>query len=158
MSKYGMPYNGCTEAECATYQRADVQVSRNFTSGEFRSRRDSRWQIHPSLIALAQEIRDHFGLPLVITSADRNEGPNHNGLAIDFKIPVSKKKVRNGKIVTSAGTVSAIEHNGDWRIHPTEIGKFLKTLGVGGIGVYLLDNKKHVHADVRSRNRFWVKQ
>ena len=153
---FGMVYynkyvkqGGNTVMGVKTYQENEkVQLSENFNSYEFRCGlgRDCACTtilIDDRLVEILQQIRDHFGKPITITSAYRCESYNRSiggatgsrhskGQAADICIP---------------------------GIAPKEIAKYAESIGVLGIGLYeTAADGYFVHVDTRDYKSFWYGQ
>jgi len=124
-----------------TFKYADgsQKVLNNFTLREFMQR-DGKVdfvRMDSVILTAIQQIRNHFGKPVIITSAYRSKKYNKSiggvsnsahilGKAIDFKvIGVSIKEVRQ-----------YIKHNFGW-------------LGIKGLGIY----RTFTHIDCKNRNK-----
>lgn len=118
-------------------------VSDHFDAGEFKSR-SGAWSVHPSLLEGLDALRDYFGHPVVITSGDRGEVPNHVGFAADFYVWVP----------SGSSLWPTVQHGGRTRVEPETVAAVAYNLGFGGVGLYWATNAKHVHVDVRHR-RTW---
>ena len=112
-------------------------LSRNFSAAEFgcRCRQCKQIRIDEALVAHLQQIRDHFGKPVVITSGYRC--PSHNSAV--------------------GGTTNSFHTKGqaaDFYIKdvPTpEIARYAESIGVPGIGLY----DDFVHIDTRTNKSYW---
>jgi len=115
----------------------DKQLSPNFRVREFASRDGSdKILICDNLVRMLQTIRDHFGVPVSITSGYRS--PRHNAAV---------GGASNSQHVL--GTAADITVRG---ITPRAIAQYAEWLGAGGIGLYLRSNFTHVDTRrVRSR-------
>lgn len=116
-------------------------ISNNFKVKEFASKDGFNVAfISDELVNIVQNIRDHFGKPLVINSGFRSQAHN--------------KKVKGAKnSMHLYGTAADIHING---VQPIEIAKYAETLfkklGInGGIGLY----QSFVHVDVRKVKYRW---
>lgn len=115
------------------------KLSENFTVAEFACKDGSdKILIDDGLVKILQEIRDHFGKPIIITSAYRNDAYNR-------KIG----GVSNSQHVKGTAADICIS-----TIEPAEIAKYAEYLmpGKGGIGQY----SSFVHVDVRSNRSRWI--
>lgn len=114
------------------------QVSTNFKVREFACKDGSDVIfIAPDLVKVLQEIRSHFGKPVIINSA--------------YRTPAYNKKV--GGATQSQhlyGTAADIVVSG---VQPKEVVKFAETLlkNTGGIGTYA----GFTHIDVRETKSRW---
>ena len=130
-----------TKSEVVTYslkKDGDLQLTENFKVSEFRCKDGSdKILIDNKLVALLQDIRDHFGKPVQINSAYRT--PSHNlGEG-------GKSKSRH-----LTGHAADIYISG---VKPAEIAKYAESLGVYGIGRY----SSFVHVDTRPKSEkfYW---
>jgi hypothetical protein len=48
-----------------------IQLSKNFNSIEFACPCCGRWKVDPELVQKLQQLRDHLGYPIIITSGYR---------------------------------------------------------------------------------------
>ena len=114
-----------------------LKLSENFKLSEFAcaDKSDEVFVSH-ELVGVLQKVRDHFGKPVVITSAYRT--PSHN------------KKVggtSNSRHLTGEAADFVVKG-----ISPAKVGYYLEKLGVSGIGIYV--SSGFVHADVRNRGKW----
>lgn len=132
-----------------TYQEtAKTQLSKNFNSYEFRCGLGrpcscSTILIDDKLVEYLQNIRDHFGKPITITSAYRCESYNKSigGATGSYH---------------SKGMAADIVVNG---VTPREVAKYSESIGILGIGLYETDSDGHfVHIDTRTYKSFWYGQ
>lgn len=115
-----------------------VKLSANFKVSEFACKDGSDTVfISPGLVAVLQKIRDHFGKPVIITSAYRNDSYNKKVGGADY----SKHKY---------GMAADIYISG---VSPATIAEFVETImpNTGGIGIY----NSFVHVDVRTARARW---
>lgn len=128
-----------TESNVITYSRkseGEKNLSTNFKAREFACKDGSDTiLIDQKLVALLQDIRNHFGKPVIINSAYRNAAYNK-------KIGGAEKSQH------VQGKAADIRING---VSPTEIAKYAETIGVQGIGLY----DGFVHVDTRTTKSFW---
>ena len=116
-----------------------VKLSANFKVSEFMCKDGSDTVIiSPGLVTVLQKIRDHFGKPLIITSAYRNDAYNKKVGGADY----SQHKY---------GTAADIYING---VSPATIAAYVETImpNTGGIGIY----SNFVHVDVRTDRARWI--
>lgn len=145
--------NGNKEGESTmgvkTYQEtAKTQLSKNFNSYEFRCGLGSPCScstvlIDDKLVEYLQNIRDHFGKPITITSAYRCESYNKSigGATGSYH---------------SKGMACDIVVNG---VTPREVAKYAESIGLLGIGLYETASDGHfVHIDTRTYKSFWYGQ
>ncbi len=130
-----------------TYTKGTAtQLSKNFKSTEFDCHGKNcclTTLVDEDLINILQDIRDHFGKPVNVSSAYRCETHNAN---VGGATGSRHKK----------GQAADIYING---IAPTEIAKYAESKGVLGIGLYETDKDGHfVHIDTRTKKSFWYGQ
>lgn len=114
-----------------------TKLTENFTVKEFACKDGSdEILIDAKLVALLQDIRDHFGKPVVITSAYRTA--SHN---------TSVGGVKNSQ--HTLGKAADIYISG---VSPKQIADYAKKLGVKGVGLY----SSFVHVDTRTKQSYWV--
>ena len=116
-----------------------VKLSANFKVSEFACKDGSDTIfISQGLVTVLRKIRDHFGEPLIITSAYRNEAYNKKVGGADY----SQHKY---------GTAADIYING---VSPANIAAYVETImpDTGGIGIY----SSFVHVDVRTDRARWI--
>lgn len=115
-----------------------VKLSANFKVSEFACKDGSDTVfISLYLVWVLQQIRDHFGKPVIITSAYRNDAYN--------------KKVGGAKYSQHKyGMAADIYING---VSPATIAAYVETImpNTGGIGIY----SSFVHVDVRTARARW---
>lgn len=115
-----------------------LKLSANFKVSEFACKDGSDTVfISPGLVTVLQKIRDHFGKPVIITSAYRNDAYNKKVGGADY----SQHKY---------GMAADIYIN---RVSPETIAEFVETImpNTGGIGIY----SSFVHVDVRTDRARW---
>lgn len=130
-----------------TYAKDKVtQISTNFKSTEFDCHGEgccSSTLIDDKLVTYLQDIRNHFGKPLTVSSAYRCD--KHN------KSVGGATGSRHKK-----GEAADIYING---IEPKEIAKYAESIGILGIGLYETDKDGYfVHVDTRTTKSFWYGQ
>ena len=127
-----------------TYSKTDKSpLTKNFSITEFHCKGTNcgcKETLHdPQLSAYLQQIRDHFGKPVFITSGYRCAKQNAavggtaasrhmKGQAADFYIP---------------------------DVEPRQIAQYAEQIGVLGIGLYGPEDGNFVHIDTRSAKSFW---
>ena len=127
-----------------TYTKKDrnKKLAPNFIVGEFLCHCGcGKALVDEKLPELLQQIRDHFGKPLIVTSPYRCDKHNKNvggatgsrhtkGQAADFYIP---------------------------GVAPAEIAKYAESIGIKGIGLYEKADcgDDFVHIDTREKKSFW---
>lgn len=132
-----------------TYQEnARVQLSKNFNSYEFRCGLGSGCScstilIDDRLIEYLQQIRDHFGKEVTITSA--------------YRCPSYNKRIGG-----ETGSYHAQGRACDFTVKgiaPREVAKYAESIGVLGIGLYETASDGYfVHIDTREVKYFWYGQ
>ena len=127
-----------------TYKRGDsTKLSENFRAREFDcpgSGCCSTTPIDEKLVTYLQQIRDHFGKPIVILAY---RCPVHNA-----RTPNASPNSRHCK-----GMAADFHIDG---VPCIEIAKFAESIGVKGIGLYDTDKDGHfVHIDTRDTKSFW---
>lgn len=123
-----------------------TQLSTNFKSTEFDCHGDgccTTTEVDPKLVQYLQNIRDHFGKPLNISSGYRCATHNKSvGGAVGSR--------------HTKGQAADIYING---VTPAEIARYAEQLGILGIGLYETDSDGHfVHVDTRATKSFWYGQ
>lgn len=147
-SRLGKTTTQKTEKGVYTKGKA-VKLSKNFKSTEFDCHGNgccSETKVAPDLVVLLQDIRDHFGKPITITSGYRC--PTHNS-----RVSRSKNSYHTRGPVDSAAdfTVSGVT--------PREVAKYAESKGIKGIGLYETKNDGFfVHIDTRTTKAFWYGQ
>lgn len=118
-------------------ENKDLKLSENFKLREFAcADKSDTVLVSDELVALLQKVREHFGKPVIITSAYRT--PSHN------------KKVGGASGSRHlTGEAADFVING---ISPAKIGYYLEKLGASGIGIYI--SSDFVHVDVRERGKW----
>lgn len=111
-------------------------VSEDFVLGEFMSKDGSDLVLlHPALILLVQDVRNHFNEPVTINSGYRSPGHNR----------------RVGGAANSRHTMGLAADIHVWRVAPSKVQDYVKGLDIGGIGSY----NTFTHVDVEGENRRW---
>lgn len=120
-----------------TDKHSTEQLSTNFKAREFDCKcgNCSRTLIDDKLVNYLQTIRNHFEMPITITSGYRCA--SHNA-AVGGS---SKSK-------HTTGEAADIQVTG---VEPLEVAKYAESIGIKGIGLY--DN--FVHIDTRTTKYFW---
>lgn len=120
-----------------------VKLSKNFKSTEFDCNGKSccsKTLIDPKLVEFLQNIRDHFGKPLYISSSYR---------CIKHNRAIGSKDTSKH----TQGMAADIKVDG---VEPAEVAKYAESIGVLGIGLYDTDKDGHfVHIDSRTEKSFW---
>ena len=155
-ANFGMVYynkyskqGGNTIMGVKTYQENDrVQLSEHFNSYEFRCGLGrpcacTTILIDDKLVEFLEQIRQHFGQPITITSAYRCESYNRNiGGATGSR--------------HSKGQAADIVVKG---VSPREVAKYAESIGVLGIGLYETASDGYfTHIDTRDYKSFWYGQ
>lgn len=127
-----------------TYKRGDItRLSANFKASEFLCKGSgccTEGNVDEKLVEILQQIRDHFGKPVRISSA--------------YRCPKWNKKVGGvSKSYHLSGRAADIKVD---NTAPAEVAKFAESIGVLGIGLYDTDADGHfVHIDTRTKKSFW---
>lgn len=118
----------------------DVQLQKNFRIREFQCKCGCNATLHDDrLSAYLQQIRDHFGKPVYITSGYR----------------CAKHNVAIGGAVNSRHTKGQAADFYIKGVAPAEIARFAERIGVLGIGLYEGSDGNFVHIDTREQKSFW---
>lgn len=125
-----------------TYKKGvNTRLSENFNSTEFDCHGKgccSQTKIDDKLIEYLQNIRDHFGKPVLVRKHSGYRCPKHNA-----EIPKASKTSKHMQ-----GTAADFSIKG---VSPLEIAKYAESIGVKGIGQY----ESFVHIDTRTDKHFW---
>lgn len=130
-----------------TYAKgSNTKLSANFNSSEFDCHGSgccSSTLVDDKLVTYLQQIREHFGKPVNISSGYRCATHNKNiGGATNSR--------------HSKGQAADIYING---VAPAEIAKYAESMGILGIGLYETNNDGFfVHVDTRETKSFWYGQ
>ena len=123
-----------------------VKLSANFNSTEFDCQGKgccSQTIINPQLVKYLQKIREHFNVPITITSAYRC--PTHNSRV--GGAPGSRHSKGDAADVVVKG------HS------PREVAQYCESIGIKGIGLYeTAADGYFVHIDTRDYQSFWYGQ
>ncbi len=115
----------------------DLKLSKNFKLAEFAcTDKSDEVLVSDELVGLLQNVRDHFGKPVVITSAYRTA--SHN------------KKVggaSNSRHLTGEAADFVVSG-----VSPAKVGYYLEALSAPGIGIYVSGG--FVHVDVRDSGKW----
>lgn len=130
-----------------TYKRGDSsKLSEHFTVSEFICHGSgccTEGKVDKKLVEILQNIRDHFGKPVYISSA--------------YRCPAWNKKV--GGV---SGSYHLYGQAADIKVRdiaPAEVAKYAESIGVLGIGLYETDADGHfVHVDTRTSKSYWYGQ
>ena len=132
-----------------TYQKTDkIQLSKNFSSSEFRCGLGrpcscTTTLIDPHLVTYLQNIRDYFGVEVIITSAYR---------CLSYNSSVGGA---TGSYHTK-GMAADIVVTG---VEPRRVAAYAEYIGVKGIGLYeTAADGYFVHIDTRTAKSFWYGQ
>lgn len=130
-----------------TYKKGQkTKLSANFSSTEFDCHGKgccSETIIDSQLVEYVQQIRDHFGKPITITSGYRCATHNRN---VGGATGSRHSKGDAADIVV-----------GDTA--PAEVAKYAESIGIKGIGLYETNKDGHfVHIDTRETKSFWYGQ
>ena len=123
-----------------------TSLSTNFKSTEFDCHGSgccTQTKVDDKLVQYLQQIRNHFGKPVNVSSGYRCETHNKNiGGATGSR--------------HSKGQAADIYISG---VTPAEIAKYAESIGILGIGLYETDADGHfVHVDTRETKSFWYGQ
>lgn len=128
-------------------KKSRKKLSTNFSAYEFSCHGKGCCDtvlIDDTLVKYLQEIRDHFGKKITITSGYRC--PTHNGSTKN-----ASKTSRHTK-----GQAADIVVEG---VAPAEVAKYAEEIGIKGIGLYETSNDGFfVHIDTRTSKAFWYGQ
>ena len=155
-ANFGMVYynkyskqGGNTVMGVKTYQENDkVQLSEHFNSYEFRCGLGrpcacTTILIDDKLVEFLEQIRQHFGQPITITSAYRCENYNRS---IGGATGSRHSKGQAADIVVKC-------------VSPREVAKYAESIGVLGIGLYETASDGYfTHIDTRDYKSFWYGQ
>ena len=131
--------NGETVRAWSKEKNGAVKLSANFKVSEFACKDGSDTVfINPGLVTVLQKIRDHFGKPVIITSAYRNDTYNKKVGGADY----SQHKYGAAADIFIIG------------VSPATIAAYVETImpNTGGIGIY----SSFVHVDVRAARARWT--
>lgn len=120
-----------------------TKLSANFRVSEFDCNGRgccSATKIDSQLVEYLQKIRDHFGVPVNLSSAYRCEKHNE-------KVANAVSKSRH-----ILGMAADIKVSG---VAPAEVAKYAESIGVKGIGLYEGADGNFVHIDTRTVKSFW---
>lgn len=130
-----------------TYQRGSKEkLSANFKVSEFACHGSgccSTVLIDEQLVEYLQQIRDHFGKPITVTSGYRCAKHNKNV----------------GGATNSRHAKGQAADIGIAGVKPAEIAKYAESIGIKGIGLYETAKDGYfVHIDTRTTKSFWYGQ
>lgn len=128
-----------------TYKKGQkIQLTDNFNLSEFACKGAScgcTEVLHdPILSKTLQQIRDHFGKPLYITSGYRC--PKHNEAVGGVSGSLHTKGMAADIVITG--------------VKPEQIAKYAQQIGVRGIGLYGPEDGNFVHLDTREKRSYWL--
>lgn len=122
-------------------KNGNFRLSRNFTVKEFASHDGAdAVYIDTDLVKLLQNIRDHFGKALTISSGYRSAEYNAS-------VGGSRSSYH------TKGQAADITVSG---VNPVIVGMYAETLEAGGIGLYSYYNGGFVHVDTRVVKYRWL--
>lgn len=130
-----------------TYKKTDsTRLSANFKVSELLCHGSgccTSGKIDEKLVEILQNIRDHFGKPVYISSA--------------YRCATWNKKVGGvSRSYHCRGQAADIKVDG---IAPAEVAKYAESIGVLGIGLYETNSDGHfVHVDTRTKKSYWYGQ
>ena len=103
----------------------------------------SKTLINPDLVKYLQQIRDHFKVPITITSA--------------YRCPVHNQRIGGAtRSQHCQGNAADIVVKG---VAPREVAKYAESIGIKGIGLYETSADGHfTHIDTRTSKSFWYGQ
>lgn len=119
------------------------QLAENFKAWEFDCHGNgccTQTPVDEKLVKFLQQIRSHFGKPVIITA---------------YRCPTYNAKVANAasRSYHTYGQAADIHING---VAPVEIAKYAESIGVLGIGLYETEKDGYfVHVDTRTSKSFW---
>lgn len=115
-------------------------ISKNFRVREFACQDGSdKILIDSNLVEVLQKIRDHFGKPIIITSAYRTV--SHN-----------KKVGGSSRSYHVQGMAADIKVKG---VSAVAVAMYAQTI-INGVGVYYYGGTEFVHIDTRSSVKHWI--
>lgn len=131
-----------------TYKKTDTtKLSENFRVSEFACHGKgccSTVKIDEKLVKYLQQIRDHFGKAVTITSGYRCEKHNANTKNSAKTSRHTKGQAADIKVKDTA---------------PADVAKYAESIGILGIGLYETDKDGYfVHIDTRTSKAFWYGQ
>lgn len=128
-----------------TYKKgSDEKLSPNFRAREFDCPGKgccTQTPVDENLVAFLQQIREHFGKPIIDPTG--------------YRCPAHNAKVANAASGSLHTKGQAVDFHIDG-VSPAEIAKYAENIGVLGIGLYDTDKDGHfVHIDTRTTKSFW---
>lgn len=130
-----------------TYKKGDTtKLSKNFSVNEFACHGSgccSTVLVDSKLVEYLQQIRDHFGKSVVITSG--------------YRCPTHNRSIGGATASRHAKGQAADIHVAG--VKPAEVAKFAESIGCKGIGLYETNADGHFcHIDTRTTKSFWYGQ
>lgn len=118
----------------------DKYLSKNFQVKEFASHDGADIvKIDTNLVTILQDLRDHFGKAVTISSGYRTVYQNKKSGGANASYHVR-------------GQAADVVISG---VQPSEIAKYLESKGVKGIGLYMYTGGHFVHCDTRTVKYYW---
>lgn len=118
-------------------ENKDLKLSENFKLREFAcADKSDEVLVSDELVDLLQKVREHFGRPVIITSA--------------YRTPSYNKKIggtSNSRHITGEAADFVVSG-----VSSAKVGYYLEGLGVSGAGIYV--SRGFVHADVRENGKW----
>ena len=134
------------ESKVITYslkEDGDTYLTDNFKVKEFACHDGSdEILIDQQLVALLQDIRDHFGKAVTINSGYRTKTYNAS-LEKDGAAKNSKHTLGQAADIVVSG------------VDPIDVANYCKSIGVHGVGYYTKEAGDFVHVDTRSGKYHW---
>ena len=132
------------ESKVITYslkEDGDTYLTDNFKVKEFACHDGSdEILIDQKLVALLQDIRNHFDKPVTISSGYRTVAYNST---VENAAPKSKHTLGLAADIVVSG------------VDPIDVANYAKSIGVLGVGYYNEDNNHFVHVDTRTKKFHW---
>lgn len=115
-------------------------ITTNFKIKEFACKDGSDTiYLDSNLARILQKIREHFGKPVVITSAYRT-------------VAYNKRVGGSSSSYHTKGQAADIKIEG---VSAVEVAMYAQTI-TNGVGCYYYDNTEFVHVDTRNSNKHWL--
>lgn len=145
-NKYAKGVENTTMAHNTYKKGQKTKLSTNFSSTEFDCHGNgccSETIINPKLVEYVQQIRDHFGKSITVTSG--------------YRCPTHNKRIGGATGSRhSKGDAADIVVQG---VAPREVAKYAESIGIKGIGLYETSSDGHfTHVDTRDKKSFWYGQ
>ena len=132
------------ESKVITYslkEDGDTYLTDNFKVKEFACHDGSdEILIDQKLVALLQDIRNHFGKAVTINSGYRTVAYNST---VENAAPKSKHTLGLAADIVVSG------------VDPIDVANYAKSIGVLGVGYYNEENHHFVHVDTRTKKFHW---